>query len=494
MPFYSQKQIGGKMVEHYKIKLKSGANLIRFEKYLKELEIEFKKIEYFSEYIIYKIEKVSDELKEKILECQDVKRVLPMYRYFLDFKTKVVENEKLNIFTGDKNINSPIVGIIDNGVERLDIFDSWLYEDGKNYCKEKKSCTHGTFVAGVILQNVQEGKLKIYDGGIVPDFNIVQLEEDELLFALKKLVEEHPFIKVWNLAISIRVSVSQEYISDFGVLLDYLQDKYNILIVKSAGNGEFKSNVDEKNLILQGADSARALVVTSCNRENKISSFSLTGKSHNILAKPDIATYGGDVTFTEDKKIKVEGVLSLSNKNEVVSSFGTSFATARVTGLIGKILTLDNTLSPLFLKAFLIYLAKEPQKYLLGYGYLSQDLEIEREFRDIYSIQGEVEEVEKFEITFNNHSLTMALACEIGIDYNEDSYIFSDLDIKLFFEGKELESEFEKNQEFNGVKKYRFNFEKENGKVEVLVYRREKQKKNRDIQKMKFCMILKNEK
>ena len=47
MPFYSQNQIGGKMVEHYKIKLKSGANLIRFEKYLKELEIEFKKIEYF---------------------------------------------------------------------------------------------------------------------------------------------------------------------------------------------------------------------------------------------------------------------------------------------------------------------------------------------------------------------------------------------------------------------------------------------------------------
>ena len=47
-------------------------------------------------------------------------------------------------------------------------------------------------------------KIKIYDAAIIPDFSLCQLEEDELLFRLRKAVEDHPWIKIWNLAISIR--------------------------------------------------------------------------------------------------------------------------------------------------------------------------------------------------------------------------------------------------------------------------------------------------
>lgn len=482
------------MEEHYKIKLHKKANVLRFESYLKELDIDFKKIEYFPNFSIYKIKKTDEKIIEKILKSEDVKNILPMRRYFLDFKTKKIENGKINVPVGTREENSPIIGVIDNGIEKLPQIKNWLYEDGKKYCAEEQTKTHGTFVAGVILQYLQNEKVRIYDGGIVPDFNVVQLEEDELFLRMKKLVEEHSFIKVWNLAISIRVSVSPDYISDFGAFLDFLQDEYNILIVKSAGNGEFEKDIFEKKLILEGADSARALVVTSCNKDNKVSSFSLSGIGHKILTKPDIATYGGDVSFDENNKIKVEGVISFSPQDDIVSSFGTSFAASKITGMIGKVLAIDNSLSTLFLKAFFVYMAKEPQQYILGYGYIGEEIKVEDELKKISYIEGEVEEFCKLEVEFKNYEFSTVMASELEIDYNDKNYIISDLSLELRYKGEKIKNEYGEKDNFNGVKKYKFIFGEKEGKAELKVVRRKKIENNSEKEKMKFCLIFKNEK
>lgn len=482
------------MVEHYKIKLQKTANVLRFENYLKELNIDFKKIEYFPNYVIYKIRKLEEELIEKISKSKDVRTILPMQRYFLDFKSKKIEDAKIDIGIGTTKENVPVVGVIDNGIERLPQIKSWLYEDGKNYCAEKRTNTHGTFVAGVILQYLQNAQIKIYDGAIVPDFNLVQLEEDELFLRMKKLVEEHSFIKVWNLAISIRISTSPDYISDFGAILDFLQEKYNILIVKSAGNGEFKNNILEKKMILEGADSARALVVSSCNSNNEVSSFSLSGIGHKILTKPDIATYGGDVSFDENNKIKVEGVLSLSPKDDIVSSFGTSFATAKITGMIGKILSINSSLSPLFLKAFFVHMAKEPQEYILGYGYIEKNIKVEEELKKVSFIEGEIDEYYKLKVKFKNYQVSMVTASDIEVDYNDDNYIVSDLEFEMTYKGKKMKNQYGENSNFNSVKKYQFIFDEKDGEAELMVLRRKKLEHNLNFKKMKFCIVFKNEK
>src|SRR3712207_9365522 len=83
-------------------------------------------------------------------------------------------------------------------------------------------------------------------------------------------------------------------------------------------------------MILQGSDTERGLVVASCNQEKKVSGFSLRGRGHEILQKPDIAMYGGDIFRNIEGKNKIEGVFSFSPEGEIVSSFGTSFATARM--------------------------------------------------------------------------------------------------------------------------------------------------------------------
>lgn len=482
------------MQKHYKIKLKKNANKINFEKFLKKLEVEFKRIEYFPNYEIYKIPEIESEIKEKILAFSDVKRVLPMHRYYLNFKTKVVPNEKLKIQFGSEEKNLPVIGILDNGIYKNSLINSWLYKDKNNYCPEKITATHGTFVAGVILQQLKDTKIKIYDATLVPDFEFVQLEEDELLLRLKKAIKEHTFIKVWNLAISIRYSVEPNYISDFGILLDYLQETYDILIVKSVGNGEFTKEKSKKNLILEGADSARALVVGATNNKNEISSFSLTGKGHKILEKPDIATYGGDMYLNEEGKIKVDGIISLSPSEEVVSSFGTSFAAARTTGYLGELLGINREITPLFMKAFLANLAKKPQKYLSGYGYIDKNVKIKEEYGKIISFEGEIENEMKLELDYKKYKLTFSLACDLDIDYNEERYILADIDIKVSIDGKEIKNKYGKNCKLNSLKNYQYEFENKEGRVEILIYRRGKASKKNKTKKMKFCIITKNEK
>lgn len=479
------------MKEHFKIKLHRYAKGRNFDIFLKNLGINFEKIKYFPGYEIYKTENLNEEQIKLIKQREEVARIAPMRRYYLDFRTRL-SKEKIEISEPKLDMDYPVVGVIDNGIARLPILNPWIVEDDKKYVKEKINPTHGTFVAGVILKDNIYPKVKIYDGAIVPDFNIVHLEEDEILKRLKKVIEDHKDIKIWNLARSIRYPVDLDCISDFGLMLDYLQKKYDILIIKSCGNGEFnKEKINLRKPILEGADSVRALVVGSCNKENKISSFSLSGENHELLEKPDIAIYGGDIYLDENGKTKVEGVISLSPTGEIVSSFGTSFATARMTRIAGSILNYKKDATPLFIKAFLIHHAYDSQKYLTGYGYLKDFVDFKKEYEKLSVFEGKVHNTSKIDVKFDNHKIKLSLAIDVEVDYyQENGYLMADVDIEFYYKGKKLSRNFEKREKFNNLKRFEFDMEEKSGNLEIVLRKRIKDMYSIKSKKLKYCMIL----
>ena len=497
--------------KHYKVKLKlkntkQEADLQekRWENFLEERGIFYQWKEFFPGYTICKIEDISEELQKEIKNHPEVDFIKPIHRYFLNFQTKVMEKQEVEVLVPEKQVRYPVVGILDNGIAPLTEFQDWLYQEEISYCKEEKYPSHGSFVAGVLLYgDILSGEtwaggkpLQIFDAAVVPDFSVYQLEEDELYERIYKVVVEHSWIKVWNLAISIRFPVEKDRISDFGLLLDYLQEKYDVLICKSCGNGNFVENTKEAGMILQGSDTERALVVASCNRKKEVSGFSLRGTGHERLQKPDIAMYGGDIFQNEEGKKKIEGVFSFSPEGEVVSSFGTSFATARMTRIAGNILFWKAQASPLFLKAMLVQAATGYEKYYLGYGCSASSEEIYKEYKKSFVKEASlISEEERFLLTFSNYKILATLASDVEVDYHQKKdYILEDVSLKLIYRGKEITSgnTFGNFEMFSSLKKIEMDMEEKSGEIEIIIFQRKKEKYSRKkTKKLRYCLIWK---
>lgn len=487
--------------QHYKIKLQEDADNFSWERELRERGIFFEKKEYFPNYIIYKIEKPSEDILKEFSQRREISKIEIMHHYFLNFQTHVMEVQMPPYEKASADKKYPVVGVLDNGIANVEMMNSWIYHDEKQYCPERQHPTHGNFIAGVILYGdelsdkkwIAGEKIKIYDAAIVPDFSVCQLEEDELLFRLRKAVEEHTWIKIWNLSISIRFAVDLERISEFGLLLDYLQEKYDIIICKSCGNGEFIKDKEEKGSILQGSDTIRSLVVASCNQDGEVSSFSLSGRGHKILEKPDIAMYGGDVFWDADGKRKISGVYSFSPKGEIVSSFGTSFATARMTSLLGNILFWKEDASALFLKAMAVQTASHGEKYFLGYGCPKDTSGIQKEYENSYILEGNLLEEERITLAYRNGKIKCTLSSDVILDYHqEEDYVLCDINLSFEKNGKKYENEnlFGEYVKLNNLKKYEISMEEEEGEIEIIFSKRwgkvENKKKDRALS---YCFV-----
>lgn len=484
--------------EHYKMQFFKNVNLKEVEIKLEKASIKFQRKDYFPGYVIYKIEAIDVEKINKILDKTQIKKLEKMNRYFLDFRVRRAEKENPILEKSIEGKEYTVVGVIDNGISRIPQLKEWLYEDQYKYCYEKLNPTHGTFGAGVIIYGdelssvnwVGGDRVKLYDAAIVPDFNEYQLEEDELLERIIKVVEEHSWIKVWNLAISIRFQSSPDLISDFSIVLDYLQKKYDILICKSSGNGDFNKPKEERGLLLQGADSVMSLVVSSCNDRKELSSFSLGGKENKILIKPDISMYGGDTYINEFGKRKVDGVLSFDKEGGIVSSFGTSFATARISRLVGNILMWRKNSSPLFIKSILAQTATNGERYFTGYGCPKNMLEIQKEYDDSIVIEKEILKEEEINFKYSNYKVCCTLACDVELDFSqEEDYVLSDIEVEFLKDDKILLNGRNLYKKFTNLKKYEFILKEESGEIKVRFYKRNKRNINSDY--LKYCFIWK---
>lgn len=376
---------------NYKIKLLDYQNYEQnlavrrlLERTLQQKKIDFQKTDYSEGYYIYKLKKLAEVTLDELKECDAYSAVFsiePMPKYCLSLDS-LDEEGSVKVSHPDKNMEYITVGILDNGIAPIPHLNEWLKPGRWSvYPESSIDPTHGTFVAGIALygdecenQNwVGHHGIQLFDAAVFPDTSKEGLDEDELIENIKEAIRlYHDKVKLWNLSISITRPVVDTRFSDFAIALDAIQDKFSVLICKSAGNcSNFVSN-RPKGRIHEGADSVRSLVVGSVAHEKGMfdyaeigdpSPFSRIGPGPEFIIKPEISHYGGNAGVDPDGNMVTTGVKSFSKDGSMSKSVGTSFSTPRITSLAASIQQeLNEEFDPLLLKALIIHSASYPKE------------------------------------------------------------------------------------------------------------------------------------
>ncbi len=350
-----------------------------FERTLSAKGIEYKKTYYAGQMPIYKIN-YSSAIVLDGLQSEDVYEMLlsvePMPKYTISFDS-VSDDGEIAIQKPIEGERYETLGILDNGIASIPHLLPWM--DGKRWSTYPESVitpSHGTFVAGVALYGdacenktwVGHKGIKLFDATVFPDTKKESLEEDELIANIREAIKNnHERVKIWNLSISITRPVVDSKFSDLAIALDDLQDEFNVLICKSAGNCKNFSFGRPKGRIHEGADSVRSLVVGSLAHKKSSddfseidnpSPFSRMGPGPEYIIKPEVSHYGGNAGVNANGELKITGVKSFDMNGNVVSDAGTSFSTPRIAALAtGLYQELDETFDPLLLKALIVHSA-----------------------------------------------------------------------------------------------------------------------------------------
>lgn len=350
-----------------------------FERELNAKKIEYKKTLYAEQLPIYKISNISktmlDDLKNnQIYEMLFSIEPMPKYQVTLD---TFLEEEQIDVIKPIDGQRYETLGILDNGISKIPHLSPWMSDKRWSvYPESLIKQTHGTFVAGVALYgDMLEGQnwinhkgIKLFDAAIFPDVEKEFLDEDELIANIRDAISaHHKKVKIWNLSISITRPINDTKFSDLAIALDALQDKYNVLICKSAGNCDNFLYGLPKGRIHEGADSVRSLVVGSMAHDKGIfdiaevdnpSPFSRIGPGPEFIIKPEVSHYGGNAGIDNNGKLSTTGVKSFSADGRIAKGIGTSFSTPRIAALAtGLYQELDESFDPLLLKGLIIHSA-----------------------------------------------------------------------------------------------------------------------------------------
>lgn len=351
---------------------------------LNNKKIEYNKTYYSEKFYVYKLKNVTnamlDELKEAdIFNALFSVEPMPKYVISLDF---LEEDDDIPIKKPDSEKNYMTIGILDNGIETIPHLKPWIdIERWSPYPESSINPTHGTFVAGIALYGDEcEGKgwvghkgIKLFDAAVFPDNSKEGLDEDELIANIKEAVKLYnEQVKIWNLSISITRPVSDNKFSDFAIALDALQDEYNVLICKSAGNCRNFESSRPKGRVHEGADSIRSLVVGSFAHKkgtydyaevNDPSPFSRVGPGPEFIIKPEVSHYGGNAGVDPLGNTVTTGVKSFAKDGTLAQGVGTSFSTPRITALAAGIQQeLSEDFDPLLLKSLITHSASYPRE------------------------------------------------------------------------------------------------------------------------------------
>lgn len=453
------------MFSNYKVRLRDYNFARQFEKLLDDYDIKFKKTEYFENFFMYNLKNIDSKfismLKDKAANY--ILSIEPMSVYSLPIRIDD-ESGDIEVIYPEKDKKYVTLGVLDNGIAHIEHLAPWIKRVHTRFLKENTSCTHGTFVAGIALygDKLENKKIVNNEGFYLLDSTVLDsttIEEDELLKNIVLAVQEnYKTVKIWNLSLSVKVEIDDEYFSDFGIILDYLQKEYSILICKSGGNGGDFMKKRPKKKIYNGSDSLLSLVVASINNQGYSSNFSRLGLGPQNTIKPDIVSYGGELNLNEvDNSMEMKGVKSFSIKGNVASSSGTSFANARIASL--ATILYQNTCNDFvnysdfdatFIKALIIHSSENTDKNLsieeAGFGLPSSSDKILNYLKNdnIKIIRGTMKKnlfVDLDGDFFNykkNINIKCTLAYETEFDYfQRTKYILSDIKIKNFSENGE---------------------------------------------------------
>lgn len=196
--------------------------------------------------------------------------------------------------------DEPYIGVLDTAFDGRVYFSKWVdYEprymdDGVDITEEDKE--HGTAVDSIIVDGPSINP-KLDDGCgrfRVKHFCIAHHGRNNtfsIMRRIKEIVENNLDIKVWNLSLGSNIEIDKNFISQEGALLDFLENKYDIIFVVAGTNQTEELKQDK---IGSPADSINSLVVNAVKKDGEKVSYARRGKVLSFFNKPDICYYGGD--------------------------------------------------------------------------------------------------------------------------------------------------------------------------------------------------------
>lgn len=353
-----------------------------FESELASMGISFEKLRYAKNLIVYRIHASASQVRAVAdgVACESLFFIRPMPKCVATLDG--VSGYALpSIQTPAPGKAYPIVGVLDSGIESIRHLSPWLEGTRMStYTDSELDTRHGTFVAGVASYGdkleqkdwVGGMPVRLLDAAVYPGDNDV--DELELVDSIQTIVGAmHDRVKVWNLSISFLTEVSEDEYSEFGMALDDIQDRYGVLICKSAGNCDL-SRDGAKGKLLIGADSVRALTVGSAAHEKSendvaeighASPFSRIGPGPEFIIKPEVSHYGGNAGLTSTGHTRSE-VHSFGVDGGSASAVGTSFSTPRVAALAANLQqAIGGEFDPLLIKALIVHSASFPGDILV---------------------------------------------------------------------------------------------------------------------------------
>jgi len=373
--------------DDYKLKLHNFDDTSDNENIIKQLELDLYRLnitfvkQYYSQRnLVYKL---SSLVKNKVfdltscLSFDTIFSIEPMPKPLIQID-QIDSDSSFPIEYPIPNIEYPIIGVLDGGIEPIDNLKPWLHPEKFNpYDSQDINTSHGTFIAGIIvygdlLENrilTGTGRFKVLDACVIPDLTRISINEYELIENIENAIKKYSnIVKIWTMSISITKEVSDNAFSDFAMALDRIQDQYNIIIFKSAGNTQnynIRNDIDRR--IHHGADSVRSITVGSAAHvanENSISSlynvspFSRVGRGPASIIKPEIVHFGGNIETVEGKNI-AQGVTSFSVSGSLATAIGTSHSTPRASTIGAELLgRLDFDFDRTLIKSLILHSSK----------------------------------------------------------------------------------------------------------------------------------------
>jgi hypothetical protein len=302
----------------------------------------------------------------------------------------------LQAFLGGEYMESDIrIGIIDSGISKTNTLLQPYVIAREDYVSEAyQNTNHATFIASTIqygnklnsIETASALRFKFVDIVAMPNsdknYGLVDtIGEDELMEIIEEVMGKYASTtKIWNLSLGIEGKVCSRAMSDLGIFLDYIQDKYQVQIFVASGNIKHppfrewpsQDNTSEWDRIISPADSVRAITVGSLAlyesndsivKKDEPSPFSRRGPGASYIVKPDVVDYGGNLSTSH--KIQGLGIKGLDSQGKVVEGIGTSYSNPRIAQKFASIYDEMAEKDLLLSKAMLIHSARINSRDLL---------------------------------------------------------------------------------------------------------------------------------
>lgn len=350
-----------------------------FIKSCENLNLKYQKLNYTKDLILFKVSNVKPQELISLNESEGVFSVTKMPLIKLS-KSELVKEGTVKIKSPEKDVDYFKIGVFDEAIGDINHLKDWKEASYIAFGKDEYDYEHGTFIAGIINYGDElEGKtwtgtrpFKITEAVIYPNDAYGYIDEPMMINFMREAIIKHPEVKVWNFSIGSEIEINDSQYSDFARFLDELQDEYNVLIVKAAGNCLNFLKAAPRGRITEASESIRTLVVGSLAHEktehdfahiNHPSPFSMVGPGVSDVIKPDLVHYGGNAGI-KDGQLHRTGVKSFAPDGSIGKDVGTSYSAPRVAALAAELAgSLKEEFNPLLIKALLIHSSTHPEEF-----------------------------------------------------------------------------------------------------------------------------------